>query len=93
MGKIFEGQIGARIELETFDDLSGATLTEINYKKPGGAKGIWPATVDGTKLFFVTTVATDLDKRGLYQLQAHASGPGFDALGETAEVQVYPPWG
>ncbi len=93
MGQIFEGQKGVRIELETFDDLSGATLTEIKFKKPGGEKGIWPGAVDGTKIFFLTTVETELDKRGMYQVQAHVSGPGFDALGETAEFKVDAPWG
>lgn len=93
MGKIYEGQIGVRIELETSSDLSGATLTEIKYKKSGGGKGSWAALVDGTKIYYVTTSADDLDKRGVLQVQAHVSGPGFDLLGETAEVQIHPPWG
>ena len=93
MGKIYEGQVGVRIELETSSDLSGATLTEIKYKKPGGEKGTWAATADGTKIYFVTTVVGDLDTRGILQVQAHVSGVGFDLLGETAEVQIHPPWG
>lgn len=94
MGKVYEGQVGVRIELETSSDLSLATLTEIKYKKssPGGT-GVWAATVDGTKIFYVTTSADDLDKRGVLQVQAHVSGAGFDLLGETAEVQIHPPWG
>ena len=92
MGKIYEGQVGVRIELETSSDLSGATLTEIKYKKPGGDKGVWAATVDGTKIYYVTT-ADELDKRGVLQVQAHVTGAGFDLLGETAKVQIYPPWG
>lgn len=92
MGKIYEGQIGVRLELETSSDLSGATTTEINYKKPGGEKGVWPAIVDGTKIYYLTLTG-DLDKRGVLQVQAHVSGVGFDLLGETAEVQIHPPWG
>ena len=95
MGKVYEGQVGVKIELETYSDLSGATLTEIKYKKPGpgGTKGTWAAVVDGTKMYYVTTAAVDLDKRGTLQLQAHASGAGFDLLGETAEMTIHPPWG
>ena len=93
MGKIYEGQVGVRIELETSSDLSGATTTEIMYKKPSGEKGAWPAIVDGTKIYYVTTDAGDLDKRGVLQVQAHVSGVGFNSLGETAEVQIHPPWG
>ncbi len=93
MGKVYEGQIGVRVELETGSDLSGTTLTEIKWKKPGGTKGVWPAVVDGTKVYYVTTASTDLDRRGMVQVQAHVSGTGFDLLGETAEFQVWPPWG
>ena len=91
MGKVYEGQIGVKIELETLADLTGATLTEIKYKT-GSTKGAWSATVDGTKIFFITTAATDLESRGVIQVQAHASGPGFDLLGETASFTVYAPW-
>lgn len=93
MGKLYEGQVGVKIELETSSDLTAATLIEIKYKKPGAEKGVWPATVDGTKIYYTTATAGDLDKRGVLQVQAHVSGPGFDLLGETAEVQIHPPWG
>lgn len=93
MGKIYEGQVGVKLELETSSDLSGATTAEIKYKKPGGATGAWTATVDGTKIYYITLLADDLDKRGVLQVQAHVSGVGFDLLGETAEVQIHPPWG
>ncbi len=91
MGKIYEDQIGVRLELETSSDLSGVTTAEIKYKKPDGTKGVWSATVDGSKLYYITE-AGDLDKRGVLQVQAHVVGTGFDLLGETAEVQIHPPW-
>lgn len=89
MGKIYVGQVGVLVSLDTGDTLTGATTTEIKYRTPTNIVGTWNAGVSGTSLTFTTTQATDLSFAGTYKLQAHAAGSGWDLLGETVDLEVY----
>lgn len=96
-GKIYVGQIGVRFEIETWIegcpvvDWSTATVTEIIVLRPDKVVVEFPATldVDGHTLVYVTDSVDDLPLKGVYRLQAHVVGPGYDALGETANFTVY----
>jgi len=93
MGKVYVGQVGVRIEVETGGDLSEATTTDILYRTPSHVPGTWTGTVEGTKLVYTTTSAEDLPVKGTYVLQAKVAGVGFSLLGETsAELVIYAPW-
>ena len=53
MGKIYIGQVGVLIELDTLDSLTGATKAEIRYRKPDKSTGAWLGTIDGTKITYL----------------------------------------
>lgn len=97
MGKIYVGQIGVEINLNTAAtsegiDLSAATTKEIKYRKPSGATGSWTASSSGDILTYTTAAAATLDEAGRWLLQAHVAGTGYDALGEKAELNIYSPF-
>lgn len=50
-------------------NLSGATTTQILYRKPNGDEGAWDATVSGTDLVYNVT-NTDIDISGNWRFQA-----------------------
>lgn len=95
-GKIYIGQIGADIKLDTEDDptlLAAATVRHIKYRRPDGVQGFWTATLSGTLLRFITTAATDLPVAGVWKLQAYAEGPGWSIPGETADMMIHSRFG
>ena len=74
-----KGDIGTKILVDCDEDLTGFVSGIIYYRKTGGAKGSWTATreVGENKIYFVTTVATDLDVAGTWCLQSYVDlGPG-----------------
>lgn len=92
----FVGQIGAKIQLDTSDDatlLAAATVKRIKYKTPEtGTTGYWEAALEGTKLTYTTTAATDLPESGVYKLQVFLSQlPNWAAHGSIASVEVEEP--
>jgi predicted secreted protein len=89
MGKIYKGQIGVLIELDTGDLMVGATVQEILYKV-GNKEGAWTAVQDGTKLTYTTTTAELVV--GTYFLQAHVVALGLDLLGTTAHMVISKKW-
>lgn len=91
MSKVYVGDIGTAIELDTGVSLVGATVTQIKVRKPSGAVVTWTATVSGTKLRYVTLL-NDLDQEGVWRMQASMTLPSGKWLGETAELKVYPPY-
>jgi hypothetical protein len=92
MGKIYVGQIGVLIELDTQDNLTGATKAEIRYYKPDKSTGAWTGTIVGTKITRLISLNTDLDIAGNWLLQAYAEGSGWALLGETVNMTVYNLW-
>ena len=88
----YEGQIGAKIMLDTQDDpllLAVATVKKIYCKRPKSAVVIeWDAELEGTYLTFTTSAATDLPRSGTYKLQAHLEGPGWDLDGDVVSLIV-----
>jgi hypothetical protein len=91
MSKVYVGDIGTAIELDTGVSLVGATVTQIKVRKPSGAVVTWTATVSSTKLRYVTLL-NDLDQEGVWRMQASMTLPSGKWLGETAELKVYPPY-
>lgn len=86
---IYKGQSLVKIILETGQSLSAATLTEILYKKPDGAKGSWTATVNGTALEY-NVQAGDLDQEGIWSLQSKIVIAGRTGLGKTTQLKIDP---
>lgn len=93
MGKIYVGDIGTVIELDTGIALSGASPLRIKYEKPDGTtRGYWGATVTDTTKAKYTTVADDLDVSGVWVFQVYAGGlSGWTGHGEEYKRTIYDP--
>lgn len=92
MGKVYRGDIGIKIVLNTEADLSDATTAKIIVKKPSGAEVEWIANFEDRiagKISYTTT-NNDLDEVGVYKLQAYVEFTnGTKLYGETAEMVVF----
>jgi hypothetical protein len=71
------GDIGTPIVFDTGEDLTLATVHKLIYRKPNGTTGEWEGIIDGTKLMFVTTLITDLDQAGTWDVDAYIEIPGW----------------
>lgn len=80
--------IGVVITFETGEDLSLASTHELIFKKPDKTTGTWAATVSGTKLLH-TSVVTDFDQAGRYEVQAYVITPSWTAHSEVDSFDVY----
>ena len=89
--KVYVGDVGTAIELDTTVDISGASSVAIEVKKPDGTTATWSGTVTGTgntKIRYVTTTG-DIDQAGIYFLQAAVTSlSGFTGRGETVRLHV-----
>ena len=101
--KIYVGDVGTEIILDTGSDISTATVTQILWKSPKGKSGTWNAVLlkdDGevydpnvdsqvvTKIRYITKV-NDIDVAGQWRLQAKIALPAWSGRGETAAFVVY----
>ena len=103
--KVYVGDVGTLLVLDTNEDISTASTTEIRVKKGDGTIATWNAHKDiiapidtsvieySTQSYTdpVTSVVTyDLNCAGIYKVQVYIILPtGWSGLGETAEFQVY----
>jgi hypothetical protein len=82
------GDIGVKFEFTFYEkdgttpvNLTGATTVEAKIEKRGGAGDTWTLTVDDAPngvASFTTTVAGDLDVKGIWQVQGHVVVSGTD---------------
>lgn len=89
--KIYIGDTGTELILNTNEDISGATVS-IKVRKGDGTITEWTAVTYGAPLTKVkhVMVADDLSCSGIYRVQAHVQlTTGWTGLGETAEFMVY----
>lgn len=90
MSKVYKGDIGTKIIVDTDMDLSSATVLKIYYIKPDGTKGSWTGTLEGTDgISYTTTSASDLGAAGLWILQAYAEMSGGKWYGEAVALNIY----
>lgn len=89
--KIYVGDIGTLFIVDTESDLSGATVNQVQIKKPDGTTHNWAATVDGTTLRYVT-VDGDLDQSGNFLGQAYVELPSGKWHGERFTFRVFDEW-
>lgn len=87
--KVYVGDIGTVITLNTNETISTATTTDIKVKKGDGTTTTWTGSLSGTDSVQYTIVADDLSCAGIYKVQAYIVMSGWSGLGETAEFQVY----
>ena len=88
--KIYIGDTGTELILDTNEDITGSTVS-IEVKKGDGTIDEWTGCTiyDTTKVKYVLD-SDDLNCAGIYKVQAHVTLlSGWSGLGETAEFQVY----
>lgn len=95
MGKVYAGDIGTKIILDTGTDLSAATAQKIYYEKPSRENGDWPAEIEGPAAdgkIQHTTVLNDIEvgEHGIWKLQSYVEfSSGQKLRGETVELTIY----
>lgn len=92
MGKIYLNQDSLRIHLTAEVDITGATTTDIKYKKPDGSAGTWNATVDdaGVGSIYFDLTGTELDATGTWTLWTYVTfADGRSAPGEPVKMIVH----
>jgi len=87
--KVYVGDIGTVITLDTNETISSATTTDIRVKKGDGTITNWPGSLSGTDSVTYTITEDDLSCPGIYKVQAYVVMASWSGLGETAEFQVY----
>lgn len=86
--KHYIGEIGTEILVDTGVDITGATDTKIQCKKPDGTIVAWTATISGTTKLKYTIISGDFNQSGTYTLQASLILTGWTGRGETATFDV-----
>ncbi len=87
--KIYKGDVGQKIILDTDQDISEATLLQIKYKKPDATTGTWTATLTGIDSAYYTTVENDLDQTGNWEIQLYVELGGAKIHGTIVSFHVY----
>jgi len=90
MAKVYAGDAGTKIRLNTGIDLTGATV-EIRVTRGKVEITPWPGVPIGTFVEYVTngTIA-DISAPGTYKLQAHVdTGSGWVGLGQSVTLKVH----
>lgn len=89
MPKVYMGDTGTELKLDTEVSLATATAQSIEARRPDGTTVSWPATVvEGTKVRFFT-LADTLNAAGDWKLQARVTLPTGAWTGEVATLRVY----
>ena len=89
--KVYVGNVGTNIDLDTEVDITSSTSLKILALKPDGTTEVsWTASRDGTSVVRYTTQAGDLDVEGTWRLQAEVTTASGKWLGNTVTLRVYP---
>jgi len=85
--RIFVGDTGTLISVDTLSDLTGATTALIKYIKPSGSRGSWGGTLNGTRIEYRTQTG-DLDEIGDYKIYVYVELPDWSGHGEVDIMTV-----
>lgn len=89
MAKMYVGNVGGVIILDTKTDITGATGIVMKVKKPDNTEVEWSSAVYNSNYVKYTIVADDLNMQGDYQVQAYFTLSGWTGRGETATFEVH----
>ena len=89
--KVYLGDIGTILRLDTNVDLTDVLVTKIKAMKPDGTTVVeYDAEVHGTTEVQYIFALGDIDQTGVWLVQAYIEINDWKGLGETAEFTVYP---
>lgn len=87
--KVYVGDEGTEIILDSGEDLTAATSIQIAIRRPSGTVASWVAALyDTTKGRYIVQ-AGDLDEEGIWKLQLVVTLPAWSGRGETVDLPVY----
>lgn len=91
MGKMYKGDVGTLLLVNTGMDLTNATLCGIKVKKPDGSSELWVGSpygraVDGIIMYVVRE--GDLDQSGIYCANAYVETDIGKWTGDTFKFLV-----
>lgn len=90
--KIYVGDVGTAIILDTEEDLTDASAVTIEVRKPNGKEVTWTgAKFETTKVKYVIVI-DDLDQSGKYHMQTKVITPTGSWRGGTVPMEVYKKW-
>lgn len=89
MDKIYKGIIGLTIRVNTNVDITLATATTLQVKKPDGTEVVWAASIVDTYFLEHDTIVGDIDQVGKYIIQASLTLAGWTGRGESSEMFVF----
>jgi len=90
--KVYQNDIGTKIELDVDTSLDAATFATVKYSKPSGETGEWTAVIDtDDDVVYYVTESGDLDEVGGWWLQAYVVFPDWSGHGEKRRFFVYTP--
>ncbi len=93
MTKIYKGDVGVEIRLDTGQNLTGATAMKINVQKPDGTKTEWAALQYNSTTLYYVTIPGDLAASGDYVFQSYVEwGEGSKHTGESVKLKIYEPF-
>jgi hypothetical protein len=85
------GDIGTKIRFNVQEDISGASVLKLKYRKPNSSAGEWEASVyNSTYAEYTTGSATDFDIGGVWSIQVYVEMPGWKGHSEIKEFLVAP---
>ena len=87
--KVYVGDIGTIITLDTGEDITSATTCDIKVRKGDGTLTTWTGVLSDSNSISYTILAGDLNCTGTYSVQAYIIMPSWRGLGETAQFRVY----
>ncbi len=91
MNKVYVGDTGTEILLDTGANLTGNSSLQILVRKPNNTTVLWDAArVGSTSVIKFVTLSNTLNVAGTWKLQAKVTIPGWSGHGETFTFTVYP---
>ena len=69
MGAVYKNQTLLTLRFDTEADLTVATSPEILYIKPGGVKGSWAGTIDGTEIIYAVQTGDIVPGKWTFQVK------------------------
>ncbi len=89
MPKVYVGDVGTILKLDTGENLGTATAQTIKYTRPDATTGYWSGeVVETTKVKYVIQ-AGDWDVAGEWFFQSYVELPDWQGHGETAPYTIY----
>jgi hypothetical protein len=92
MSKLYVGDEGTEMLVDTGSDLSTATLLQLKVKQPDGTTVSWTGSQKETTKITYTIQAGEFAQAGKHYLQAYVESPTWTGLGDTVNFALVDPY-